>query len=115
MNFQVYKPELPQLILNYNDLTAFIEHTLADFTGSFDFNTLINTLANRLITTGFGFNAEPNTTYAANLQLQDQALIREVIWDFIVLRYVTIGSYGKDTWPSLTITQRGIEYFSKFK
>lgn len=104
--------KLPRLTLTVEDLEHLVKTILTGKTGSLDFNTLKNQFANLVVTNKVGFNSEHNTTYQAILDEADVSRLREVVWDFIIFRYLTIGSYGRDVWPALTITARGEAYFN---
>jgi hypothetical protein len=103
--------QMPRLSLSQEELTTVVRKLLANSSDTFDFNTFVKSVANYLIKENIGFKAEPHTTYQPNLDYSSIALIREVIWDHIILRYLTIGNYGRDEWPALTITQRGKLFF----
>lgn len=102
---------MPRLTLTYEELTAIVRDLLSRIDSSFDFNSFVKSVANHLVQNQIGFVFAANTSYRAEMDWNDVSVIREIIWDFIILRYVTIGNYGHDTWPSLTITQRGKVFF----
>jgi hypothetical protein len=112
MNQHTYEGQMPRLTLSYEELTAIVQQLLGNLQNSFDFNGFVKTVANYLVQNKVGFAVAANTTYKPEMDWNDVALIREIIWDFIILSYITIGNYGHDTWPSLTITQRGKIFFT---
>ena len=112
MNQHTYESQMPRLTLNYGELTAIVQQLLARINSSFDFNSFVKTVANHLVQNKVGFIFATHTSYKPEMDWNDVALIREIIWDFIILRYITIGNYGHDIWPSLTITQRGKIFFT---
>ena len=112
MNQHTYEGQMPRLTLTYQELSEIVQQLLARVDSTFDFNSFVKTVANYLVQNKTGFTFSANTSYKPEMDWHDVAIIREIIWDFIILRYVTIGSYGHDTWPSLTVTLRGKAFFS---
>jgi hypothetical protein len=115
MNYHVYENQMPRLTLTYEELKDIMQILLSRISGTFDFNGFVKTVANHLVQNQIGFKVATNTSYKPEMDWNDVSIIREIIWDFIVLRYVTVGGYGTDTWPSLTITQRGLSFFANLK
>lgn len=103
---------MPPLTLTHQEMTVIVRRRLAQFPSTFDFNSVVKSVASYLIKEGIGFKAESHTTYQPNMDWNGIALIREIIWDHIISRYVTVGGYGKDDWPNLMITQRGKLFFA---
>ena len=68
-----------------------------------------------LKTNNIGLVLPANTIYKGGLDKGDCARVREIIWDFIIERYLTIGDYDHDTWPYFSITERGYVYFNEYK
>jgi hypothetical protein len=112
MNQHTYEGQMPRLTLTYEELTAIVQQLLAQVSHTFDFNSFVKTVANHLVQNKTGFAFSSNTSYKPEMDWNDVSIIREIIWDFIILRYITIGNYGNDTWPSLTITQHGKVFFA---
>jgi hypothetical protein len=56
---------------------------------------------------------DPTISFGYSLHLNDRALVREVIWDLIVERILTVGDYVSDEWPSLSVTERGRHFLQK--
>lgn len=112
MNYSVHKFEMPYLTLTKAELEKIIYHLLTSIDYSFDFNGFKQRLASYLLTNNIGFEVEPNTSYTGSMQPKDENVVREIIWDLIILRYITPGGNGHDTWPALSITSRGKDFFS---
>jgi len=109
---QIYG-DLPPLTLSNNDLEKLLISLFTEYSGSFYFTGFINLLSSHLISTGEGFEAAPNTIYSGGLCQADQTRIREIIWDMIIERHLTIGGNGHHDWPNFSVTERGKLYFSQ--
>jgi hypothetical protein len=114
MNIRYTKFEMPTLKIDKEELVEIICKLLSGANG-LDFNGFLGTLANHLLANQIGFDMQPNTDYCGSWQMKDKALVREIFWDFIIDRYLSPGGNGHDEWPSLTVTQKGKDYFSNFK
>ncbi|MCY1529392.1 hypothetical protein D9M68_645320 [compost metagenome] len=115
MNYSIQKFEMPNLILTRDELQEIIYRLMAKIEYSFDFNSFKQGLANHLLANNIGFEIEPNTSYSGSMKQKDEGIVREIIWDLIILRYLTPGGNGHDTWPTLTITSRGKDFFGTLK
>jgi hypothetical protein len=115
MNYTHYTNEMPDLNMSYEELKNIIQRLMGKISSSFDFNSFTNRLSKHLIETGKGFVIKPNTEYSGDMKQQDKTVVREIIWDLIIDRYISLGGNGHDEWPSLTITARGQIFFSAFK
>ena len=82
-------------------------------TQSFDFATLTSNIGNTLNNSQKGFTAARYTTYAPHLNQADIVRIREIVWDLIISRHLTIGNYYNDEWPHLSVTEKGKTLFSE--
>lgn len=111
MSQHTFEPGLPALSLTIKELTEALIKILKNRTGATHFNGIVTSLAEDLAIRKFGFLARSHTTYDAVLEQVDVDRVREIIWDFIILRYLTPGGNGHNEWPSLTITERGQIYF----
>lgn len=78
---------------------------------SFQFGSIKSTVESKLRKTEGAFNIPANTTYTGGLDGGDVARIREIIWDFIILRYLTLGDFHSDGWPYLSATDKGKAFF----
>lgn len=104
---------LPNLNLTNEQLKDLVEEQLTYINGSFDFNGFIKSVAQHVTHNKIGIDDTLNTIYNNELSQYDTSRVREIIWDFIVDRYITPGGNGHDTWPTLTITERGRIHFNK--
>lgn len=115
MNYNIHKYEMPSLNIEKDELEKIICYLLSNMNGSFDYNGFLAILANHLLANNTGFALEENTTYSGQMQQKDKSMVREILWDLIVDRYLNLGGNGHDNWPSLTITLRGVSFFRSFK
>lgn len=115
MNYTRHNFEMPDLNLSYTELKDIMQMLLSNYSGSFDFNGLLQYLTRHLNENKIGFKMEPNTQYSGELQQRDKSLVREIIWDLIIDRYLSPGGNGHDQWPNISITSRGREFFETFK
>ena len=115
MNFSRHSYDMPHLNISPDELRTIVYKLISRLNQSFDFNGFINSLSNFLLNNQTGFKVEPNTTYSGEMQQKDKNLVREIIWDLIILRYLTPGGNGHDTWPSLSITDRGKLFFASLE
>lgn len=102
----ITKPELPKLNLTYDELKSVVIDKIKD-SKSFQFVTVVSTVANFINTSGIGYEKQSNTTYESKLNQSDEGLIREIMWDLIIQRILTLGDYHNHTWPFLTVTEYG--------
>ena len=105
--------DLPPLTLSHDELKRLVIAKFAANPGCYFFTSFINSLSSDLAENVTGFKAEPNTQYSGGLGSTDKARIREIIWDMIIDRHLTIGGNGHDEWPNFTVTERGRAYFEK--
>ncbi len=57
--------------------------------------------------------SDSTPSFGYSLHDNDRALVREVIWDLIVERILTVGNYISDQWPHLSVTERGRHFLQK--
>jgi hypothetical protein len=112
MGYHINESELPRINLNHEEWTDIIVQLLSDIDSTFDFNSFVKSVAYLLVKKQKGFTSLANTSYEPNLQWNDVGKIREIIWDLIIQRYITIGGNGNDNWPALSVTNRGKVYFA---
>ena len=106
--------EYPPMKITKDELRRVVVRQFTEGCTSFTFSsfTRYNVLS-YLEKHEIGLEIPPNTTYQGGLNLSDCSRIREIIWDLIIERYLTIGSYGDDSWPNFSITERGHAYFAE--
>lgn len=103
---------LPNLELTIEQITAIIHNVLKTMNDKFDFNNLKNNIKRYVMDNKLGVFQESNTIYEGELSQSDISIIREILWDCIISRYLTPGANGHDEFPNLTITERGRKYFN---
>ena len=111
MNYTHTKPELPKLNITYDELKSIVIDKIGN-AKSFQFNDLVLLVTNYVNTTNIGFERPPNTIFENKLNHTDVGLIREVIWDLIIQRILSIGNFNGDTWQFLTVTEYGQKVLS---
>lgn len=105
--------DLPPISLSTEELTKFM---ISLFTGNpvnYSFTSFINSISSSIIKNEIGFKPKPNTKYSGELCQADQSRVREIIWDMIIDRHLTIGGFGNHDWPNFSVTERGKTHFAK--
>ena len=114
MNYKIYESQMPKLSINDEELKKVVFNAISNFSSSgFQFINLTNNIGATICSERIGLSGNEFTTYEPKLDRADIARIREIIWDYIILRYVTIGNYYHDEWPHLSLTESGVAYFSQ--
>ena len=107
--------EYPPINLSTDELRKIIIRQFSPKSKSFNFQTFTTyNILPYLKANNIGLVIPSNTTYTGGLDKGDCSRIREIIWDMIIERYLTIGAYNQDSWPHFSITERGLTYFSEF-
>lgn len=107
--------EYPPVSLSTEEFRKIIIQQFNPNSNSFNFQTFTtNNILPYLKANNLGLVMPPNTAYTGGLDKGDCSRVREIIWDLITERYLTIGSYGQDSWPNFSITERGFAYFKEF-
>jgi len=112
MTYQLFG-DLPPLTMSIEDLAGLMVSIFAENPGNYSFTSFITSISSNIIKTGTGFKAAQNTTYSGVLCQSDKGKVREIIWDMIIDRHLSIGGAGHDDWPNFTVTARGKAYFEK--
>ncbi|GEO07369.1 hypothetical protein AAE02nite_50330 [Adhaeribacter aerolatus] len=102
----IIKPEIPRLDIKYDELKSIVIEKIQNTT-SFQFTSLVTAIAAYVNKESIGFVKQSNTTYENKLNQSDEGLIREVIWDLIIQRILTIGDFYNHDWPYLSVTEYG--------
>lgn len=106
MQSVITKPELPKLNLTYDEIKSIVIDKIKGAT-TFQFTAVVSGVANFVSTSNIGFEKVANTIYETKLNQTDEGLIREIIWDLIIQRIITIGDYHNHDWPFLSLTEYG--------
>ncbi|RNI27376.1 hypothetical protein EFA69_14650 [Rufibacter immobilis] len=101
--------QVPRINIPFEQLKSIVLDTLERFEGSFEFKNLCNMIGATAVQKGLVSNPHPThyQTFYFPLQREDENLVREIIWNLIVERVVTIGDYHNDSWPWLSLTDYG--------
>lgn len=104
---------LPKLTLTNQEIRHIMVGIFAKSPGTYNFINFVRQFSQILTERNLGFKAEPNTTYDGEIIFADQAIVREIIWDMIIERNLTLGGAGgQDDWPNFSVTERGKVYFA---
>jgi hypothetical protein len=103
---------MPGTTVSQDELREIVFNAIKFHTGSVQFGTIVSTVTSYLKKTAGAFVIPAHTTYTGGLDDGDIARIREIVWDFIILRYLTPGDYHHDGWPHLSLTEKGKIYFA---
>ncbi len=105
---------IPEIIIPYEELKSLVIDSIKNNGLSFEFKNLCNLIGNlavkkELVKSPYelGFQA----TYFP-LQKNDENKVREILWDLIIERVLTIGDYHNDSWPHLSVTEYGEKILS---
>lgn len=103
--------KIPELKIPYEQLKHYVIETIKSSGTSFQFNNLCNSLGHLAVQKKIVTNPNPPNFQAIyfTLQKQDVNRVREVIWDLITERVLTIGDYHNDSWPWLSLTEYGTQ------
>ncbi|KQS36762.1 hypothetical protein ASG14_06905 [Pedobacter sp. Leaf194] len=86
--------DLPTLTLSTEEMTEQIYAIFKAHPGSYYFTSLVATFSDHLLNQQIGFSYASNTTYVGIIHYGDQARVREIVWDMIISRYLTMGGHG---------------------
>lgn len=103
----------PNLDLTDREIESLVFSTLNADNNSYDFESFCVSWY-RNATEFYPKNkivASQNTTPTQT----ERAKIREIIWNLIVERKLTLGSYYHDNWPHFSITKKGKEWLNTLK
>ena len=104
---------LPKLTLTSEEIRDIMVRIFAKSPGTYNFINFVRQFSQILTEKKFGFKAEPNTVYDGETIFGDQAIVREIIWDLIIERNLSVGGAGgQDEWPNFSVTERGKTYFA---
>lgn len=101
--------EIPLLNIPYEELKNVVIESIKNFGSSFEFKNLCNTGGAIAVKKGIVANPNPTGFQAIYFPIQqkDANTVREIVWDLIMERVVTIGDFHNDSWPWLSLTEYG--------
>lgn len=101
--------EISELNIPYEELKHNVIELIKSLGPSFQFKTICNSIGRLAIDKELVKN--PNTANFQEihfaLQRRDENRVREIIWDLITERILTIGDYHNDSWPWLSLSEYG--------
>lgn len=100
---------IPEIKIPYEELKSLVINAIKKCGNSFEFNNFCNILGSIAVKDGIVKNPNPSNFQAIYFPLQkkDENKVREILWDFIIERVLTIGDYHNDSWPHLSLTAYG--------
>jgi len=103
--------EITDLKIPYEEFKSLVIESIKSHGDSFQFVNLQNTIANLAIKKELAQNPFPPNHFggAPWLSHKDKNRVREVLWDLITERVLTIGDYSNDSWPFLSLTDYGLK------
>lgn len=100
---------VPEIKIPYDELKSLVINSIKEHENSFEFKNLCNTIGNKVVKRGIVKSPHPDNFQAIYFPLQkkDENRVREILWDLIIERVLTIGDYQNDSWPHLSLTEYG--------
>lgn len=101
--------EIETLNLSYEELKSYVVENIRASGDSFEFKNFCGNLAKLLVDKGVVNNPHPKGHQGMhhNLNIADENKVREILWDFIIQRVLTLGDYHNASWPYLSLTEYG--------
>ncbi|MEN5232522.1 hypothetical protein [Sphingobacterium faecium] len=101
--------EIAELKIPYEELKHLTIDVIRNSGNSFQFKNIANTVGHFAIKQGIAENPNPQGFQAMSFPLQqvDENRVRQVLWDLIIERVLTIGDFHNDSWPWLSVTDYG--------
>jgi hypothetical protein len=109
--------EIPQINIPFEELRSLVIDAIKSHSKSFEFKNLCNSIGAKAVKEGFVKNPNSDNfqTLYFPLQKSDENRVREIVWNLIVERVVTIGDYHNDSWPWLSLTEYGEKVVSSLE
>ncbi|MDQ1771723.1 hypothetical protein GQR60_13145 [Labilibaculum sp. A4] len=100
---------IPLIEIPYEELKSLVITSIKKQGNSFQFSNLCNSIGAIAVEKEIVQNPhEPNfQAIYFPLQKRDENRVREILWDLIIERVITIGDYQNDSWPHLSLTDYG--------
>ncbi len=101
--------KIPKIEIPFEELKYWVLESIKQLEGSFEFKSLCNSIGAKAVTNGIVKNPHPEgfQTIYYPLQQDDENRVREILWDLIIQRVLTIGDFHNDSWPWLSLTEYG--------
>ena len=100
---------VPEINIPFEELKSLVINSIKMYDTSFEFKNLCNTIGNNAVKHGIVKNPYPDNrqSFYFSLQKKDENRVREIIWNLIIERVLTIGDFHNDSWPHLSKTEYG--------
>lgn len=100
---------IPDINIPYIELKSLVIDSIKQYGSSFEFQNLCNTVGSKAVTKEIVKNPYPagHQGMSFHLQKHDENRVREILWDLIIERVLTIGDYQNSSWPFLSLTEYG--------
>ena len=111
MSSIIHYGPLPATLLTKPQLQEIVFDSILQHGDSFQMANLLYSVTSKVKSIVGAFNIPTGTTYTEGLNQADIGRVREILWDFIILRYLTPGDFHNDGWPYLSVTETGKSFF----
>jgi hypothetical protein len=100
---------VPEINIPFEELKSLVVNSIKVHGTSFEFKNLCNTIGSKAVNQGIVKSPFPENHHSFNFPLQkkDENRVREIIWNLIIERVLTIGDFYNDSWPNLSLTEYG--------
>lgn len=101
--------QIAELKIPYEELKHLVIDVIRNSGNSFQFKNIADAVGHSAVKMGFAENPNQQGYQALSFPLQqtDENRLRQVLWDLIIERILTIGDYHNDSWPWLSVTDYG--------
>ncbi|OJV50989.1 MAG: hypothetical protein BGO31_11010 [Bacteroidetes bacterium 43-16] len=101
--------EITELKIPYEELKHLTIEVIRNSGNSFQFKSIANAVGHFAVNQGIVANPNQPGFQALSFPLQqvDENRLRQILWDLIIERVLTIGDYHNDSWPWLSVTDYG--------
>ncbi len=101
--------QIPVINVPFEELKHLVLDCIKQKGDSFEFNSFCNLVGSYAVKKQIVKDPNPTGFQALEfpLQKQDENRVREILWDLIIERVLTLGDYHNNTWPSLSLTDYG--------
>lgn len=101
--------EIEKLNLPYEELKHYVVENIKKSGTSFEFKNFCANLAKLLVDKGVVTTPHSSGSQGLNynLEVTDENKTREILWDFVIQRVLTLGDYHNASWPHLSLTEYG--------
>lgn len=112
LELTVYNEVLAPIDISDTELRQQVIGQFSETTEQYGFENFTTTFFNHLLERRMGLPLKPGVTYSnCRFSPVDISRIREVLWDLIIERYLTVGAGDRHEWPAFSVTKKGRAYF----